>query len=375
MTQAAEIPDKVMEDAIGWFDDLRADGSVDKVVFTDWLMRSPTHIEAFLSIAALHGGLSAAAAADGDWLEALIDRAQSNVLPIADQIEGVSPTNTRTPAAGSGHRHSWRGLGLAAVVLVAASVSVVIGFWPSSDTPRQYVTGLGEQRAIVLEDGSVMQLNTNSIVAVRFDADRRDILLSQGEAIFDVKKDPARPFRVQSGGVTVQAIGTRFNVYRHNDETVVTVIEGRVAVEPTAVKSAGSNDPQVQTNQPDAGSDVLTTMALGTVVELIAGEQLSIRRDGAIAEQPEPINTQRMLAWMQRRVMFDNDTLAFVIAEFNRYNRTKLVIDDAELRERRISGIFTVDDPEAFAEVLMSMTAGRTVTRADGSIEIVRVDP
>ena len=64
-----------------------------------------------------------------------------------------------------------------------------------------------------------------------------------------------------------------------------------------------------------------------------------------------------------------------MIAEFNRYNRTKLVINDPGLRQRRISGIFTVDDPEAFAEVLMSMTTVRTVTHADGSIEIVRVDP
>ena len=164
-------------------------------------------------------------------------------------------------------------------------------------------------------------------------------------------------------------------MYRQNDETVVTVIEGRVAVEPAAVKSTGSNGLQVQTSQPDADSDILTPMALGTVVELIAGEQLSIRRDGAIAEQPEPINTQRTLAWTQRRVMFDNDTLAFVIAEFNRYNRTKLVINDAELRERRISGVFTVDDPEAFAEVLMSMIAVRRMTHADGSIEIARVRP
>ena len=63
------------------------------------------------------------------------------------------------------------------------------------------------------------------------------------------------------------------------------------------------------------------------------------------------------------------------MAEFNRYNRTKLVINDAELRERRISGVFTVDDPEAFAEVLMSMIAVRRVTHADGSIEIARVSP
>ncbi len=374
MTQAAEIPDKVMEDAIGWFDDLRTAGSVDKAGFADWLMRSPTHIEAFLSIAALHGGLSTAAAADGDWLEALIDQAQSNVLPIADQGEGLSPTNTRTPATGSGHRHRWRGLGLVAVVLVAVSVGVAIGFWPSSDAPRQYVTGLGEQRAIVLEDGSVVQLNTNSIVNVHFDADRRDVTLLQGEAIFDVKKDAARPFRVQSGGITVQAIGTRFNVHRQDDETVVTVIEGRVAVQPAAVDSAGSNDALLPIVPPDPGTDRSGTTARAISIELAAGEQLSIRRDGAVAELPVPIDTQRTLAWTQRRVVFDNDTLAFVIAEFNRYNRTKLVINDPGLRERRISGIFTVDDPEAFAEVLMSMTAVRTVTRADGSIEIVRVE-
>jgi ferric-dicitrate binding protein FerR (iron transport regulator) len=72
MSKAMDIPDSVMEDAIGWFDDLRRATLVDNEAFTTWLMRSPTHVEAFLSIAALHGGLAAASASHGAWLESLV---------------------------------------------------------------------------------------------------------------------------------------------------------------------------------------------------------------------------------------------------------------------------------------------------------------
>ncbi len=370
MSTAAEIPDSVMEDAIGWFDDLRASGNADRQGFATWLMRSPTHIEAFLSVATLHGGLSAARADNRAWLQSLLEEAHSNVLPLNEHGTRL-PQTSATTSWPSARRRRWRWAGLAAALLVAVTMTLVNSPWPfdRSNQPQQYVTTLGEQRAIVLDDGSVMQLNTDSAVTVQFNAEARKIELTRGEAMFDVRKDPLRPFRVHSGDVTVQAIGTRFNVYQHHDGTVVTVIEGQVKVEPTELDPAGASVSSAP--KPESTTNTGTLNGIGATVQLDAGEQLAIRSDGAVADIPIPVDTQRTTAWTQRRVVFDDDTLATVIAEFNRYNRIKLVIRDAVLSQRRISGIFTVDDPKAFAEVLASMAPVQSVEHADGSLEIV----
>lgn len=346
-----EMPDSVMEAAVAWFDDLRADAPVDRAAFAEWLMRSPTHIEAFLTISTLHGGLSAAGDADKAWLASLIERADNNVVP----LDGQYPDERPVPANKANRRWSW-----AAAATVILGVALLVFSTASHDghesAPTQYVTVLGEQRAVVLDDGSVMQLNTDSRVQVRYSADAREIVLARGEALFDVRKDPDRPFRVQSGDVWVQAIGTRFNVHRRSGGTVVTVIEGQVAVEPTSAPASGSNDPPAAEATP-------------TRVELAAGEQLAVA-GGQTAELPVPVDTQRTTAWTQRRVVFDDDPLENVIAEFNRYNRTKLVITDTALLERRISGVFRVDDPVAFSEVLSSMAPVEAIDTGDQRLVI-----
>lgn len=339
----AEIPDSVMEAAVAWFDDLRSESRVDRTAFAEWLMRSPTHIEAFLTISTLHGGLSAARGADQAWLESLIGQANSNVVPLVERCTDVQTqpaASTRDTTKATRH---WSWAAAASVVLGVALLALISVNRDAVDTTSvQYVTALGEQHAVVLEDGSVMQLNTDSQVQVRYSADVRQIELMRGEALFDVRKDPERPFRVQSGKYWVEAIGTRFNVHRRGDGTVVTVIEGQVAIEPTSMPVIGSSVPP-------------TVEESAARVELAAGEQLAVTGSGAGAELPVPVDTQRATAWTQRRVVFDDDPLADVIAEFNRYNRTKLVITDTALLERRISGVFKVDNPYAFSEVLASM--------------------
>ena len=371
------IPDSVMEAAVGWFDDLRGEAAMDREAFIGWLMRSPTHIEAFLTVATLHGGLSAARPADRDWLESLIVEARANVVSISDRA-GEPGSDSGLPVAEMPSRIRavplWRRWGLAAVIVAGVSL-LLLSFVETGgldDDDLQYVTALGEQRAVVLEDGSVMQLNTDSAVEVRYLADARELVLLRGEAMFDVRKDPVRPFRVNSGEVRVQAIGTRFNVYRHTDRTVVTVIEGQVAVEPTltGTPAAGGN----VDNSGNVGDTGETQAARVARVELSAGEQLAMAVGGAVPERPVSVDTQRATAWTQRRVVFDEDPLADVIAEFNRYNRTKLAIDDIELRERRISGIFSVDDPRAFADVLASMAPVQVVAADPMRLTIVPLE-
>jgi transmembrane sensor len=362
-----------MEDAIGWFDDLRRATAADNEAFTTWLMRSPTHVEAFLSIAALHGGLAAASTSNKVWLESLVAEAQTNVLPLDGAIEDRRLPVTRDATQGD---RAWPRLGLAAAVLLTVLAGLVIGIWHigGSDRVARYATVVGEQRTLVLEDGSLLQLNTNTLVTVRFSTGAREIGLLRGEAMFDVRKDPDRPFRVASGQVRVEAIGTRFNVYRQAEETRVTVIEGRVAVDSPAAAASGQTaaGPEAREGRLSERNPTATGPALHAPIELTAGEQLAVRRDGTLAGQTAAVDTQRAIAWTQRRVVFDNDTLATVASELNRYNRQKLIIDDETLRQRRISGVFTVNDPQSFAEVLASMTPIHFEKRADGSVRIVR---
>jgi hypothetical protein len=95
-----------------------------------------------------------------------------------------------------------------------------------------YATGIGEQRTVTLSDGSTVELNSQSRLRVAFHPHERDVELLEGQALFHVAHDRTRPFLVQSEGAKVRAVGTQFDVYRKSDGTVITVVEGRVAVMP-----------------------------------------------------------------------------------------------------------------------------------------------
>lgn len=101
-----------------------------------------------------------------------------------------------------------------------------------------HTRSIGQQTLFTLDDGSVVHLNTQSILTVRMTESSCDLDLTRGEAMFEVAKDPTRPFRVKSGSVVVQVIGTRFNVYRRNDGVQVTVVEGEAKVESLPTRTA-----------------------------------------------------------------------------------------------------------------------------------------
>jgi transmembrane sensor len=114
--------------------------------------------------------------------------------------------------------------------LVAAVAALFL--WIARDTARSYSTGIGEQRTIQLMDGSTVELNARSKVEVRLTERRRDVALIEGQALFHVAKDKLRPFVVRAGEAEVRAVGTEFDVYKKQAETVVTVVEGRVETYP-----------------------------------------------------------------------------------------------------------------------------------------------
>ena len=203
---------------------------------------------------------------------------------------------------------------------------------------REFDTAVGEQRAVSLSDGSIVQLNTGTRIKARISTGSRDIRLLEGEALFKVVKDRMRPFTVKAANVSVVAVGTQFNVYQLDDRTKVSVLEGRVEI------SSGEPSPGSISPQPSAD--------LAHPLLASAGEEVEVRQDGN-AVQSAAADVANAAAWTQRRVVFKQEPLANVVTQFNRYRKTsRLRVDDANLAARKYSGTFDVDDPLSLEDVL-----------------------
>lgn len=304
------------------------------LAFVNWLRASPLHIREYLRSESAWLALENADAARLVDIDALLRQETASVLPFSGRQPAERAETSGAAAAIRNSRSSWWSIA-AAMALVAVAVPLLY-FANGLRNAGLFTTALGEQRTIVLDDGSVMELNTASQVRVRFSGTGRDVEMLAGEAFFTVRKDAARPFRVLSHGTEVRAVGTQFNVYRHPDETVVTVLEGLVQVQPIDVQPGGE------------------------VLRLAVGDQAVVgtERQAVIAD---PAAMARAVAWRERKLVFADEPLVNVVAEINRYNTQQLAVSDATLASRRISGVFNVHDPEVIVRFL-TRTAGVSVT-------------
>jgi transmembrane sensor len=209
------------------------------------------------------------------------------------------------------------------------------------------ITAVGEVQKLDLPDGSVVRVNTDSRVEVDYSAAERRVRLLRGEAHFAVAKNPARPFFVEASGVAVRAVGTAFNVRLRPETIEVLVTEGKVRVADLAGDESLIAPP-------------LSPAAVAAPSLLLAGERAVIpvavpkgaTRVPVLVAPMAPAEIGRALAWQDRRIEAVAAPLAEIVAEFNRYNRAKLVVDDPELAVRRFGGSFRADDPETFVRLL-----------------------
>lgn len=257
-------------------------------------------------------------------------------------------------AAASLRQPPWRAMGSIAAGLAAV---VLAGVWavnlpqaPPARSPvpavaaQRYVTGVGEQRTVRLADGSSVALNTASVVEVAYSAGRRDLRLLQGQALFDVAHNPARPFVVTAGDRVVTALGTRFDVRLDSRAVKVVLVEGRVKVEP--LRPAG-----LERLMPVLGRETLD-----------AGEALVA--DPAEGVEVATADTDQATSWRRGQVIFRDDTIAAAVAEMNRYSDTQLVIDDPRIGALKISGVFGVTRDENFLAALTSFYPVEAVRRS-----------
>jgi transmembrane sensor len=376
MSREVDLP--IMEEAADWFARLEGEEASEatRAEFSAWLLRSPVHIQEFLSISAMHHAMTAALSSDPEWLSDLLEEASSehaNVIDITDFAtdDVPQPGKRRSPI-----RFTWQ-VAAAAVVIMTLAVVAILNLTPVGLADR-FTTTIGEQRWVALDDGSTVHLNTDSEIRVRMTNKTRRITLLRGEAVFDVEHDPARPFQVLVDTVLVEAVGTRFNIHRKDEQVVVTVLEGKVVVRPessqamaTRVLVIESKDeparapgpaPSPETSQPQADAAIAPSQLL----RLDTGQQTTVNADGSIVT-PAIADISRVTAWTKRRIVFDSDSLESVVEEFNRYNRSHLEIVDPTLKDRRITGAFNIDDPDAFLVLLASLVDIRTELQPDGT--------
>ncbi len=231
----------------------------------------------------------------------------------------------------------------AVAVLAACAVAASWGWHAQTKiTTHAYATVLGEIRSQGLEDGTQATLGSDSSIVARLSRRSRAIELVRGETIFDVAKDPKRPFRVSADGYEAVAVGTRFSVRRSPDALRVVVTEGTVRLETPA-------------HGREAPPSVL----------LPAGSVALVEHGNVLVRSLSVADASRLLDWTNGLLAFHDATLAEVAAEFNRYNARKLVIGDPQTAALRIGGSFRWDNAAGFVRLLEAGFPVRAQAEAD----------
>ncbi len=328
----------------------------DGAAFLSWLQASPIHVKEYLGVAHIARNLGTAVGPPQVPLESFLAD-----LDIGDRdvVSLESPVPRRARAA-SPRRNSWAWP--VAGPLAAALLLLIVGVLWLVDgglllRAKTYQTVRGEQSVQRLEDGSVLHLDTDSAVTVRYTRHERVVEVNQGQVLFQVAHDSSRRFRVVAGAAGAIAVGTEFNVYRKIDATIVTVAEGQVAVfagEPSWLGDEHGGAP-ADVQRVNAGYEV--------------------RVDGrGVSAQPRAVDLSQSLAWLQHKIVFDHRPLGEVAAEFNRYGHIPVEIEDATLRTLPVSGMFDAGDTDSFVAFLARLP-GVMVERTPARIRIMKMKP
>jgi transmembrane sensor len=357
-----EVRVTIAQEAAVWFvrNRAKAVSAQERAAFGLWLKSSPMHVEEYLKTAVIARDLHTAIDPSHPDFQSWLEDAQAD-----DNVTSLIPLN-RNPSqdleveAGRSKRRRPIAAIMAITALAASILAMVVGvLWLQRDgerfgLPKRFVTVHAEQGSWLLPDGTSMSLNSDSAVTVRYNAHERVIEVERGQALFHVAHARARRFRVIAGEAGVIAVGTEFDVFRKSGSTLVTVVEGKVAVfsgEAPTITTSAVLPPQ--------------TLSVG------AGEQIQVA-DHSPPARASTVNVQQAVAWVQRQVAFTERPLGEVAAEFNRYGAVPIVVESERLRELPISGIFNAYDTDSFVAFIgrldgveIDRTSQRILVRAD----------
>ena len=357
---------------------LNAEGQVE---LQAWLDADPRHAAALEGMAATVGQVRQMS---GDDVAALKLGLQKDMPTRSAAVRAAkmapAPLPCNTAAQPRPERRGWRAsLGpLFAPAAVAVLVVAVVGSgwagwqsWRSLPTYEQaFATERGRQIVATLPDdptrGSTLQLDTATRLEARLYRSRREVHLTEGQALFSVHSDKDRPFHVWAGNLHITVVGTRFSV-RHTrsgldaGRTVVSVEEGHVRVTRAAPDSQGRRD--------HYATSTGTTEA---PVDLVAG-QMVVGDDNGIGPVTR-VSAAAIASWRSGRISFDNTPLAQALAEFERYRNTGLVIKDPAVAKLLVGGSYSLQQFGRFTDALPLVLPVRLVRQGDVT-EIVLREP
>lgn len=268
------LGETVRDQAVAWHVRLSSDDADgdDWLAFEAWLADSPEHLAAYEAVEQVWSDL--------------------DQVTLAPTVVTLKPRVARRPLP-------WLGA-------IAASLIAVIFLgtmlWTGMPRTQTLETAAGQRQVFALADGSHITLNGGSRLTARMGrSERRVVMADAGEAVFDVAKDPGRPFLIEAGDREIRVVGTEFNVLRHGGVVRVTVRRGVVEVRP-----AGT--PQAQ-----------------PIARLRAGQALS-HRAGGVEDVVTAADPDAVLAWTEGRLVFRGEPLGEVVATLNRYVKTPITV-------------------------------------------------
>jgi len=320
-----QIDALLSEQAAAWFVRLVAnDLSLrERREYLAWLKASGRHVEALLDIYRYHGY----------GRKAKLNNPVSSDMEAESKIIQFAPRGAiTTPYSPQPRKRSpmWR----AAAVVAGIAFSLVIAYVAKTAYfDQRMVTGPSEWDQTLLADGSVLRVGPNTKIRWYFSDQQRTLMLSRGEAVFEVAKDPLRPFIVTTTIGDVRAVGTEFGVSLVDASTaVVTVAHGKVAV-----------------TKPNQGRFLIN--GTEAIADLVANQQLTLSGDNV--QLVKEVDADRELQWASGYYEFRGEKVKQAVDEFNRRNRMQVVLADPSVGE--ITMPFTtvrLDDPETFALML-----------------------
>ncbi len=243
-------------------------------------------------------------------------------------IGSVLPGRRPHTSRGAGRRFGLRAWSMAAALLVAVAGGVL--GWrllhPEPPPATIFATMTGERRSVTLEDGSAITLNTGTLLEARIAQNSRQLRLQRGEALFEVHSDQTRPFVVQAGNGSVTALGTRFQVRRRGETSIITLLEGSVEVRNGQGRSV-MLEPVQQARFND--SEAL----------------ISVRR----------VDPEAATGWTRGWLIFHQEALGQAVEEINLYSERQLRLADPALAQLPISGNFKIGDSSSIAHALAAL--------------------
>ncbi|MFC3070565.1 FecR family protein [Phenylobacterium soli] len=241
-----------------------------------------------------------------------------------------------------------RGRFYAAAGAVAAAVAVAVVVVPAMTPPPApaiYATKVGEHRTVTLADGSRIDLNARTRLTVTLARGERQVVMDEGQAVFDVAHDARRPFLIAAGDRTVRVVGTQFDVRRRDGRLSVTVTRGLVEVAP---------------NEHGAGQ----------AFRLHPGQRLE-HVEGAQQAQVSAAAPDQALGWRAGRMVYRDQPLSAVVADLNAQFAVPIRVSDAGLAATPISGVLIFDNEDAVVHRLALLVSAHAV-RSDGGVTLQR---